>query len=418
MSRPSSQHHRDTDDDLSLPLFQSHPPPTLAYHPPAPPTQPSLSPHLPPPTSQHSHHQAHHQRQQRAQRLSLSIQTQNQQQSPGGHSPAGYPGNGQAINNRQTLHFPASFASPYDGMPQQSSLHGGSALSNLARSASLGTGRRKDPFKYAADDVESGMAAGDPWGSASGSGYGHGDSGLAPTYRDSDVVMSPGRPGYTGPTSKMPPPPVPMPQPRVNMASPSKASHAQHTPSTSAPSNPYVPRSENEAWQSYRRNSQHSSSDGLSLSTSPLPRSPATTAAQPAQSGGGPYDPSPAASDHGFLTPHGTHQALPPGSPRQSNAPPSASPSHGYRSSSSHRQSFAASQPVTPSDRYHPTLGGYGSTSRPPSSTKQGFRTVRGPEDLRPKVNPHPQSRRADPNVPGAYLSVRVCKGRLSHVSA
>lgn len=422
MSRPSSLHHRDTDDDFSLPLFQSHPPPTLAYHPPAPSSShPPLSPHLPPPTTQHSHHHHHHhgppqarpppqqqqQQQQthRAHRASLSVHTQNPQQSPGGYSPSSYAGNGQANNNRQTMHFPASFASPYDEMPQQHP-HGSSALGSLARSASLGTARRKDPFKYAADDVESGMA-GDTWGS--GSGYGQGDSSLAPSYRDTDVVMSPGRPGYTGPSSNMPPPPVPMPQARVNVSSPSKPppSHSQ-SQQASAPSNPYVPR-ESDTWKSYRRNSHHSSSDGLSLSTSPMPNSPATASAQQqsSQSGSNPYDPSPSGSDNAFLTPHGSHKALPPGSPRQGNAQSSSSQSHGYRSNSAHRQSFAASQPVTPSDRYHPTFGGYGSSSRPPSSSRQGFRTVRNADDLKPKVSAHPQGRRADPNVPGAYLSVR-----------
>lgn len=215
----------------------------------------------------------------------------------------------------------------------------------------------------------------------------------------------------------MPPPPLP-PLRTAQLSNQHQqfvASAASVTPSTmqqqpSAGGNPYLPRGTadggagagvsgpgsvappSDAWLSYRRNS------AASDSVSPLgasPHSPGLMA----------YDPSP----H-LLTPQGTSNNLT-SSPRQPY-PPAGSPSRpSSQYVSGHRsQSFAASQPVTPSGRYEPmpssSRGRDVSGSSLSSSSRHGFRPVRDWSDLKPAGNSHAQGRRADPDVPGGFMSV------------
>lgn len=444
MSRPSSYHganNRDDDDGFTLPLFQHSTQHSFGNPPPPPPQQqhhnnlaPPRSPGaLPPPPP--------------TQRQSLHVSTQLPQPQQQNHLGSPYtvasysasspsaatngilpPPQGQA--QRQTMHFPSYSPSgfPDDHRNQGPGSGSGAAsgtLGSLARSASLSTARRKDPFRYPSDDVESGMATGD-WGGAGGaSSYG---GGYAPAHqvratqqmpqpyintnlRDRDVLMSPGkgRSSYhpSQQQGSMGPPPVP------NNANNRLQASGAGGGDLAQPGNPYVPRLSDgtvpptDSWLSYRRSSAHQSSHSpQSGSVSPLAASPLS----PSLPHHG--DPSP----H-LLTPQGTHGNLPP-SPRQM---PSAS---GFSSSESqphkrdyymppppaaHRslsQSYATSQPVTPSGRYDSNNQTRSGSRDGPSSSRQGFRPVRDWTDLRPHVNPHPAGRRADPEIPGAYLSV------------
>lgn len=436
MSRPSSSYHappqRDPEDDFSLPLFASQQLPSqpqlptvlhprlpaavaaavAAPPPPGPPRSPQRAAQLPPTTGQYP-------------QQSYSSSSTLTPTSASYLAAAASNGAPPAVAQRQTMHFPAYGAAATSSYPDEimtsppmpSSASG--ALGSLARSASLGTARRKDPFSYPSGDVESGM--GGDWSG----GYPAGPiTHLRPTQqmpqarvnnqpvdRNADVPMSPGSGSrsYGGHQSSqsMPPPPLPS----LGRALPSASSPgaiSQQLPSqppSQPPSNPYVPRGveggppPSDSWLGYRRASSHPSPD----SVSPLGASPHSPAL-PVSYG----DPSP----H-LLTPQGTTNNLP-GSPRQPymssparetasphRSAPSAFPSHVHRS-----QSFAASQPVTPSGRYDPSVPPPHSSSGGQSPSSQGFRPVHSWSDLRPIVNAHPQGRRADPNSSGAYLSV------------
>lgn len=430
MSRPSSFHganHRDSDDDFSLPLFTTSqaqayaPPPQLIQAQPAPPPappprsplraaqqlqQPGLSPatHLTPTLPTQASPYA-------PPTLTFpSANVQNHQNATG--TATGQPGPHSAHPSsspqRQSMNFPSYGASAYqDDMNPQ----GSSALGSLARSASLGTARRKDPFSYPSDDVESGMAA--EWG-AGAPPYGHPTQQMPQPYVNtnrstSDVMPSPNQARYSQQlpslSNSMPPPALPInrgPALMTNvMGGSSVASPAGTTPSqasstlsVSNPSNPYVPRAGEGAdpWNSYRRNSSHQSPP--SGSVSPLGASPHSPAV-------GGYDRSP----H-LLTPQGSNSNLPTSPNIGFPASPQQHQSHrGYQSNRSHSQSFTVSQPVTPSGRYEPA-GSFNRHRTTSTSPRQGLRPVREWSDLKPKVNAHPQGRRADTTIPGRYMSV------------
>lgn len=418
MSRPSSFHgatHRDSNDDFSLPLFAPSQPITYApqQHIQQQPSQPPPPPPAAPPRSP-----ARQNQQQQAKSGHLAPSSASYAPPPSGsftHSHTSSSNGSAAASSllpgqRQTMHFPTYAPSAY---PDEAA--GGSALGSLARSASLGTGRRKDPFSYPSDDVESGMA-GDNWGS--NAPYGRPTQQMPQPYVNtnrsgSESMSSPMRYSQQLPSSSMGPPPMPNmrgPPISTNILSSGAtvASPAMSTPShnsalsPNAPSNPYVPRAAEgggagDTWRSYRRNSHHSPQSG---SVSPLRASPHSPSI------GGQYDPSP----H-LLTPQGSSSNLP-SSPHLPYLPSSPQQQHhqqlhsGYQPTQrSHSSSFTVSQPVTPSGRYeHPS-------NRPPQSVsppRQGFRPVRDWSDLKPRVNSHPQGRRADTQLPGKYMSVSL----------
>lgn len=326
------------------------------------------------------------------------------------------------------MHFPA-YGSGYDQAPiggggggGGAGGAGGGALGSLARSASLSTARRKDPFSYPSDDVESGMAGG---GDLSGPPYGRGASSGAPQPNmrpsgggasqmpmpyintslrnsDNDIVMSP--PGSSGNNSaryshsqhaSMPPPPIP----RLQAATSPSASQQQ-------PSNPYVPRDgpASDTWLHYRRSSARQSHSPQSGSVSPAlvasPHSPPSMMQD-------------TSSPH-LLTPQGNLSNLP-SSPRTGSRDLHHPPPATYRS---HSQSF-----IMPSHSTTPSGGGrYSdnqsrSNSRDGPSSRQGFRPVRDFNDLKPHLNTHTQGRRADPDVPGAFLSVSLWHCSLSSLA-
>jgi hypothetical protein len=390
MSRPSSFHgaHRDVSDDFSLPLFAPPQQQQQAYAPPppqqhiqqqyAPPAAPPRSPlRQPPPPSSN--------------RASTHLTPSATGYSNGSALPKLNTRQSLQSLQRQSMHFPTSYAQQGQGQGQQVAAPSAyaaeeSTLGSLARSASLGTARRKDPFSYPSDDIESGMAG--DWSGSSGAGAAAGASGYGGRGMPQPYVST----HRTGPerysTHNMPPPPVPAlrgpsgTSPTPAHAQPSQANNAHALPAQ--PSNPYLPGRDGDAWNSYRRNSHQSPQSG---SVSPLGASPHSPAPP------GPYDPSP----H-LLTPQGSTTPLPisyPSSPQQGQQ-------HGYASTHrAHSHSFT-SQPATPATHYNPQV------PRPQlsRSPRQGLRAVRDWHDLKPKVSNHPQGRRADTQVPGKYMSV------------
>lgn len=134
-----------------------------------------------------------------------------------------------------------------------------------------------------------------------------------------------------------------------------------------------------------------------------------------------------------FSTPPSISEPLPPSStlPDTSN---SLRP-YAYSSQQSYRSGGSASNPATPSyPSRHQSPQTYGYSSRnmdegsttggrpmsidgraaplmqsqpPPPAPKTGFRRVRGPGDLNPRVSAQPLNRRADSTGTSAFLSVR-----------
>lgn len=432
MSRPSSYHAappHGVDDDFTLPLFQQPASSSLAYQPhpfqapplnPAapPPRSPARTSALPPPPTGHA--------QQTPQRHSVHSHLTPTRAPGSPYSPQAYTStsasntaNGSATSSqRQSMHFPAYTSGGYSG--EQASAGGaaaaaggasGGTLGSLARSASLSTARRKDPFSYPSDDVESGMAGGDMSGpgysASSGTQLRPGGGGGAASQMpmpylntnlrsDNDVVMSP--PSSSGNNasryshsqhSSMPPPPIP----RLQAAT-------SPTLTSQQPSNPYVPRDgpPSDSWLHYRRSSARQSHSPQSGSVSPaLVASPHSPSMMQETS-----------SPH-LLTPQGTLSNLP-SSPRTGSGP--RDNSHGFyhpppTTHRSHSQSFVmGSHSNTPSSGRYADPHQSRSNSRDGPTSRQGLRPVRDWNDLKPRLNSHQPGRRADPDVPGAYLSV------------
>ncbi|KAK4687922.1 dual specificity protein kinase YAK1, partial [Tremellales sp. Uapishka_1] len=388
MSRPGSyhDHYVNIQDDFedSLPLFNPQ-------HPSLPPIQTSIS-SLPPPSSSASH-QARH-----------SI-----------HHPP-YP---PQLQQSHTMTSAIPYSShPYPQQHHQAELlpppTASTSLGALARSASLGAVRRKDPFAFPSDDVESGMSAMDGgWG-----GYGRAPAHLQqqqqyqphPPPQSRDIVMSPGVPRpYSN--HQMQPPPVPA----HALARPDNLyRQSSDSPrSSQAATNPYIPRgsdrspsSESQSqghWMEYRPTQNPGSSSYHSPGSEQLSPYVKPSNAIPGSPSGLNYDlsPIPAPQVPNLTMPtspqtHFTdHQLHSPGPPKNA------------RSHSSH-QLYPASQPVTPASRTYDS--GPPRTGMPvKAKVEKGFREVRDWNDLRPVVNNNPNGRRADPNHAGKYLSPLKC---------
>ena len=148
---------------------------------------------------------------------------------------------------------------------------------SLGRSASLGT-RRKDPYSYSPDDVESGLGQMDMKAESTWPVYGeeadtrgrqHSQANQVQGYGSRDIIMSPVRPSPNR-QQQMAPPPVPPPAPALNFptprintdsggSSPSRGLYG-HQSRESTSSNPYIPRISDpgpsaggDQWTDYRR---------------------------------------------------------------------------------------------------------------------------------------------------------------------
>lgn len=412
MSRPGSFHDTAQDSNgFSLPLFNAQPPPIPSIN-----TRPSVDhSYLPP---QHSTGHQH--------RQSVAY-------SPSGPPPASPRSAGH--QQRQSM----ASAMPYASVPYPQTAHPGithheeglmpppssSSFGSLARSASLGA-RRKDPYAYSSDDVESGLGQMDMQGDSGGggwSGFGGGrPSGYVPLPATRDVTMSPSV-GRTYSTGGMNPPPVPPyalsrppTGPRVDSSS-SSPSRSVHM--VQAASSPYVARQADASpsmnaqpqWNDYRRpaasqrmpssSSYHSpNSDQLSPFVNPPQLAPS------------PHSPGPSGNSNDTSPTINLPQPNLPPSPlntsmsrwETSHYAPGSSPPH------SAHQLYPASQPVTPANKGYDmapprNMPSRGSASRGTSS-KQGLRVVHNLSNLKPRVNAMPSGRRADPSIPGKYLSV------------
>jgi dual specificity protein kinase YAK1 len=345
--------------------------------------------------------------------------------------------------NRQT----GSFASPYaigrrqeELLPPPSSSSGG--LGALARSASLGA-RKKDPYSYSSDDVESGlgqmdMRGGDYGMQGQAQGYGQmsrpgysnnaGGGGGGQSYgavgSGMDVSMSSG--GGTRPYSAtnragMAPPPVPNQYARPPTQPIRQDSGGSSPARYSANPNPYVPRSsdpgpsiqidEQPEWEYPRSDSNQRMPSSGSYHSQPSSdlRSPFLTSSDAIPSPHSPllnpYDSSPRYSAQGMSsspapgTANGQWAVGYPPSPTNSMRPPQPS-----RSQS--QQTYPSSQPVTPAGKYElgPPRGARDPRAKQPS--RQGFRDVKGWNDLKPIGSEKANGRRADPLRPGKFLSV------------
>ncbi|WVR07762.1 hypothetical protein IAU60_004805 [Kwoniella sp. DSM 27419] len=323
----------------------------------------------------------------------------------------------------------------------------------LGRSASLGGARKKDPFAYRSDDVESGLGqmevsdhAGSSrnwaaYGSTSGGqqGYHQYQQQSLPHVQTRDVTMSPNKPQQGG---GMNPPPLPahisarqQQQPPVQQthmdsaaSSPAQMNYQSsgHGQSNSV-SNPYIPQeSDSSQWTDYRRPSfnQRMSSNGSYHShgsgrLSPYHK-PAPLGDTPSSPLLNPYDASPNLAPSGFSSP-----IIPPTqnvptashSPRNGLAWASGSRPHvspvGGRPSPSARQNsnqlYAASQPATPAGKYEMSGRHVASRDGKTSPSRTGFRDIHGWSDLKPQVNSQPNGRRADPDAAGKFLSPLKC---------
>ena len=440
MSRPPSYNTQDIryDDDQALPLFNT------THHPSIPQIQTELIPsshrgRYPPPSAHQSRH---------------SISHSNQLSSPFG--PTQSPGISLNSPNRHQRQGSMSSALPYT---RQSHLYdqesmmpppsASSSLGNLARSASLG--RRKDPYAYSSDDVESGMGSmafesSLPFGTIQlpqpnipppMSSQNH------QAHSSRDIVMSPARnSAYSNTGHAMNPPPVPAHPPQQKLTRPSAAQYHSDGSSPSIPSyssqgphnsfnNPYVPRGsdpgpsanqtglsntpnsqQSAQWTDYRRpSSNRMPSTGSYSAHSPVSEHPMSSPyLRPDMMGSSPH--SPLANPYD-LSPNQPSINLPP-SPRHPAWPsldnniPQSPP---YARSMSN-QSYPASQPVTPAKGYEggpPRVSAQGTMSdlrREHSASAVGFREVRDRNDLRPSGSAKNVGRRADPDQPGKFLSV------------
>ncbi|WVW86074.1 hypothetical protein I302_108113 [Kwoniella bestiolae CBS 10118] len=366
------------DDPFSLPLFNHHPPaaggstlPPIRTNMDGPPQIPP-----PPPTSAHRNTQTNYTGGILSSPFSASPRVPT---TSGGIPPVP---NSQRPIPYGSIPFPQHHQpTPDELMPPPSSVPSNSnSHSYLGRSASLGGSRKKDPFAYRSDDVESGFGNMDvsdntnlnPGGLStipsvassssnwSGNSYSntaqrssfHGYSGQpaqaqTQTQQSRDIVMSPNKP-YSSNTS-MNPPPVPAHALRQQQ----QQQTANDPNSTYQVNNPYIPRGSDPGpvsgavsassadatqshWTDYRRPSinQRMSSTGSYQSKTSDQLSPF---AKPAPLGGGgespslsspllnPYDIS--SSSAGFSTSQ-SPSIPPPGasnlptSPRNWNIPP------------------------------------------------------------------------------------------------
>lgn len=318
---------------------------------------------------------------------------------------------------------------------------GSSSFGSLARSASLGA-RKKDPYAYASDDVESGlgnMDMADEQGQGQGSGWGYNRSesqarnGIA--YNSPmrvDVGMASPAGARPLPGSAMNPPPIPphLTRPpqlktRTDSASPSKLSPVSFG-ATQMP-NPYVPRGSDPGpsggsstkWADYRPPTTQrvpSGSSARSPMTDPL--SPyARDALSPSANSPSmnPYDSaSPvglSSYDQNLLSSHGSQMPVSPMQQSQgwggySPVSPNKAAPPNVRSHS--HQLFPTSQSANPAlqGQQDASMRGSSRSSSMRGMSREGMREVKDTRDLRPVVNTHSNGRRADPLKPGKYLSV------------
>lgn len=318
-----------------------------------------------------------------------------------------------------------------------------SGLGSLARSASLGA-RKKDPYAYASDDVESGlgnMDMTDDYGPASGWGggmrQGAGEGGgaasgmYASPIRDTSMSSIGPPPSARGYQANMNPPPVPS---QLSRPAQSQARPGSNTPSEPSPvsfgsaamTNPYLPRvsdpgpssGSSTQWADYRPPTNHRQPSSSSMrspmsdhSASPFSRndiSPHSPMMNPYE-GSSPLLGGAPTFDTNLLR---SHSGQMPASPSQ---PTSAQWGGAYTPSSPHRAPpnlRSQSQQLFPSVSTHATnqdttmRGGSSRGGSTRGTPLQGFRTVESAADLKPIVRSQPSGRRADPVTPGKYLSV------------
>lgn len=453
MSRPASYHdpHNlnspSSSNDLALPLFNNHQ--TFAVpnittnlfddHNPSPSSSPALA-HFPLPSTTGAAHQsrhsiAHH-------HISASPHSVGPYDPPRGHRKQGSMSSALPYTSQHAHHqSQQQYSRGRDqDMMLPPSIAATSSLGNLARSASLG--RRKDPYSYSSDDVESGLGSMDMGSDPTWPGYGGRTIQQQPhhhpppppiaaaAHSPRDVVMSPAR---TNPhNTAMNPPPIPshaLARPPVGRfdsggSSPSRQSYSGHTQRDSF-SNPYIPRGSDPGpsvpsqsgqggqWTDYRRpQSGRMPSAGSYSAHSPVSEHQLSSPyLRPDMVGSSPHSPMPnpyeSSSNH-------TAMNLPPsprGWPSLDTAMP-LSPDFPPRTMS--QQGYPASQPATPARGYDappprfPSSSAYDSnTSRTTqSSASKGFRKVRDKSDLRPVTTGTGFGRRADPDAPGRFLSV------------
>lgn len=313
---------------------------------------------------------------------------------------------------------------------------GSSSFGSLARSASLGA-RKKDPYAYASDDVESGlgnMDMGDDQGPALGWSYSRpepqGRNGMvynSPMRGDAGISSPAGGRPFPGPGMAPPPVPSHLSRPpqlksRNDSASPSKLSPVSFG-STQMP-NPYVPRGSDPGpsggsstkWADYRPPTTQrvpSGSSARSPMTDPLspysrndlsPNSPSMNPYESVSPVGLQYD-------QGRLQAHGSQMPVSPMqqssawggySPVSPNKAPPTVRSHSH-------QLFPTSQSANPSrqGQQDASMRGSSRSSSMSAKSREGMRDIKDTTDLRPVVNSHSNGRRADPLKSGKYLSVR-----------
>lgn len=435
MSRPTSYHdnqRHDTGvyngDNFALPLF-NYPAPDAspahssgyrsASHQDLP--QPSTQPPVPPPAARSPYHQS---RQSVSHNQSLS--------SPYNPSSPLTPAASVSQHYRQGS---MSSALPYSAVPfpqaNRSDLMlpppASTSLGSLARSASLG--RRKDPYAYSPDDVESGLGSMDmssatpPW-----PGYG----GRAPPHSPRDVIMSPNRPISN---NNMNPPPLPthnLTRPGAvtrdsgGSASPTRPPYASHAHRDSFSNNPYIPRgpdpgpsapvitgTQQAQWTDHRRPVGQRVQSSSSF-TQPSPSSDQLSPyLKPSLPGTSPHSPINNLYD---LSPRYDNPPTLPASPHHNTAgwyegdvAMPSSPLFDTRTLSA--QQYPASQPATPAARPYDSGPPRGQPLRVrsgdvPRQSKQGFKQVRDLTDLQPQIKVPNVGRRADSDAPGKFISV------------
>jgi hypothetical protein len=309
-----------------------------------------------------------------------------------------------------------------------------SSFGSLARSASLGA-RKKDPYAYASDDVESGLGNMDMADEQGGWGYNRPDTqgqGRNGMYNSPmrDVGMSSPAGARPLPGSTMNPPPIPShlsrpPQlkTRTDSASPSKLSPVGFGAVGSGQRpNPYAPRgsdggsSGNNQWADYRPpTNQRVASGGSARSLISDPLSPySRNDLSPHSPMTNPYDgASPvgfAPYDQGLLPMHGNTMPVSPmqHSPQWGGYSPVSPAKAPPNVRSQSQQLFPTSQSANPAlqGQQDSSMRGSSRTSSNRGSSRQGLRDVRNVGDLKPVVNTHSNGRRADPTKSGKYLSV------------
>lgn len=264
----------------------------------------------------------------------------------------------------------------------------------VARSASLGGARKRDPFAHRADDVESGL------GYSEMDGYSAGNS---PSYSRGRV-----QDGFAPPPNFVAPPPARNPR----AASQSYAQNPMHSQQPLAASGSMQPPAPPQQ-QPYDSPSPSSAYDisGVPgphrVSSNQMPQYSQSTIMSPASSGSGWLG---SESPYQQQQPRRASAAAHSGSKvyldtgRQSvTLSPDARPNSSSSQSQSSRQAYPMSPSSTPSrsDDIKPTHNGSRKASR------SGFRSVKDLKDLKPVVNAQPIGRRADSDASGKFLSVR-----------